>query len=317
MPKTWGAGDYRYEVVSDWPSVEIPGVAADVACDSSGRVYAVVRDPAPDGRIGGILPGSGRMMVFESDGTPAHDLMSAWESVRFSAPHGLWINSDDEVFHADTGLHSVTKYDPRGNVLLEMAADDSGSTGAPGEPFNMPTRATQSSSGDIFVSDGYGQNRVHRFTASGDHIVSWGEGDPVFIQAFLGQEVTGEAGTGPGAFNLPHHVLVDDQDNVYVMDRSNTRCQIFSIDGVYITEWNDVVGPNDAVIDSQGAMHIVSYAGVEIRSLSGELLGRWGEKGEGPGKFTNSPHGMCIDANENLYIGEVGGNNRLQKFVRV
>ena len=82
-------------------------------------------------------------------------------------------------------------------------------------------------------------------------------------------------------------------------------------------EWSDVTGANDAVIDDHGVMHIVGHAGVELRSLDGTLLGRWGEKGEGGGHFTNSPHGVYIDSEESIYISEVGENNRLQKFFRV
>ena len=198
-----------------------------------------------------------------------------------------------------------------------MTLGTQGQTGAPGEPFNMCTRATQSGSGDIFVSDGYGQNRVHRFTSDGEHILSFGSGDPVFIQGWRGEEVKGSAGTGPGEFNLPHHVMVDYDDNVYVMDRTNNRCQIFDIEGNYLREWADVRGPNDAVIDRSGVMHIVGVQGLELRTLDGGLVGRWGEKGEGPGHFTNGPHGIFIDDEDSLYVAEVGGNNRLQKFARI
>lgn len=311
MARQWGVAGYRYEFVENWPRVEIKGVAADVAGDSEGHIYTVVRDPKPDGSFGDISPGTGHMLVFDRDGT----LLEKREEGRLSSPHGLWINGDNEIFHADCGHHTVTRYSQSGEVLMTLGTQ--GQTGAPGEPFNMCTRATQSRSGDIFVSDGYGQNRVHRFSSEGKHILSFGSGDPVFIQWWRGEEVTGSAGTGPGEFNLPHHVLVDDDDNVYVMDRTNNRCQIFDIEGNYLREWSDVRGPNDAVIDGAGVMHIVGAEGLELRTLGGELIGRWGEKGEGPGHFTNGPHGVFIDDEDSLYVAEVGGNNRLQKFARV
>ena len=311
MARKWGIEGFRYELVEDWPRVEIKGVAADVAGDSQGNIYTVVRDPKPDGSFGDITPGTGHMLVFDRSG----NLLEKREDGKFSSPHGLWINGDDEIFHADCGHHTVTKYSHSGDVLLTLGTR--GQTGAPGEPFNMCTRATQSNSGDIFVSDGYGQNRVHRYSADGEHILSFGSGDPVFIQGWRGEEVTGTAGTGPGEFNLPHHVMVDADDNVYVMDRTNNRCQIFDIEGNYLREWSDVRGANDAVIDSAGVMHIVGADGLELRTLDGDLIGRWGEKGEGPGHFTNAPHGVFIDDEESLYVAEVGGNNRLQKFARL
>lgn len=311
MADEWGVDDFRYELVENWPQFEINGVAADVSGDSDGRIYTVVRDPKADGSFNDITPGIGHMLVFDRDGT----LLETREEGKFSSPHGLWINSEDEIFHADCGHHTVTKYSQSGEVLLTLGVE--GRPGEPGEPFNMCTRATQSRTGDIFISDGYGQNRVHRFSSDGEHILSFGSGDPVFVQGWRDGKVTGSAGTGPGEFNLPHHVLVDDDDNVYVMDRTNNRCQIFDIDGKYLREWSGVHGPNDAVIDSTGIMHIVGARGLELRSLDGGLVGRWGEKGEGPGHFKNSPHGVFIDDEDSLFVAEVGGNNRLQKFARV
>lgn len=311
MAEQWGVGDYRYELVENWPQVTVNGVAADVAGDSNGRIYTVVRDPKADGTFNDITPATGHMLVFDRGGA----LLDTRLTDEFSSPHGLWINGEDEIFHADCGHHTVTKYSTTGEVLMTIGVK--GERGAPGEPFNMCTRATQSRSGDIFVADGYGQNRVHRYSSNGEYILSFGSGDPVFLQGWLGKDVTGKPATGPGEFNLPHHVLVDDDDNVYVMDRTNNRCQIFDLEGNYLREWSDVTGANDAVIDDHGVMHIVGHAGVELRSLDGTLLGRWGEKGEGGGHFTNSPHGVYIDSEESIYISEVGENNRLQKFFRV
>ena len=87
--------------------------------------------------------------------------------------------------------------------------------------------------GDIFVSDGYGQNWIHRFSAKGELIRSWGGGDPVFIQQFRGEPVTGVAATEPGKFNLPHDVHVSPDGTVFVMDRENLRWQTFDVDGEY------------------------------------------------------------------------------------
>jgi hypothetical protein len=101
------------------------------------------------------------------------------------------------------------------------------------------------------------------------------------------------------------------------MDRTNNRCQVFDMDGKYLTEWPDVRGPNDSFIDDAGVMHIVSARGLELRTLDGGLVGRWGEKGDQPGQFANSPHGVWIDPQGSIYVAEVGGLNRLQKFARV
>lgn len=312
MPvKRFGVGAYKYEVVKGWPAFEIRGVAADVCVDLKDRVYVCVRNPQPDGSPSSIGPGTGTMLVLDIDG----NLKDTWAGNVFSAPHGLWCNDDGEVFHADTGHHTVTKYDSKGRVLLQLGTK--GKKGRAGQPFNMPTRAKQGPRGDIFVSDGYGQNRVHRFTSKGEHVLSWGKGEPWFYQQWAKKPITAIPATGPGEFNLPHDVTIGPDRRAYVMDRTNNRCQVFTLEGKYLTEWADVRGPNDAAIDPDGVMHIVSAPGVELRTLDGKLVGRWGDKGPAPGQFANSPHGVWIDRHGDLYVAEVGGNNRLQKFARV
>ena len=309
VAKRFGVAGYQYELVRDWPKIEIKGVASDVACDSQGRAYVAVRHPV-DGKPASIGPGTGTMLVFGRDGR----LVGNWGDI-FSAPHGLWISAEDEVFHADTGFHVVTIHSTDGRIRSMLGTK--GKPGSPGTPFNMPTRAKRGPNGDIFVSDGYGQNRVHRFTRSGELVLSWGAGDPVFYQQWAGQPVTGKTGTGPGEFNLPHDVTVAADGRVFVMDRTNNRCQVFDTRGKYLAEWADVRGPNDSFIDDASVMHIVSARGLELRTLDGGLVGRWGEKGGEPGQFANSPHGVWIDPDGALYVAEVGGLNRLQKFARV
>ncbi len=249
MSKQFGVGAYQYEVVEGWPRATVEGVAADVACDSWGRAYVAVRDPLPDGGPAGVFPHRGHVLVLDRDGRE----LARWPG--FSAPHGIWINGDDEIFLADTGHHAVTKHAPSGEVLLTL--------GTRGEP------------------------------------------------------VTGRPGTGPGEFNLPHDVMVDRESRVYVLDRENSRWQVFSTEGEFISECAGVDRPNDVAVDADGTLHIVSGRGVEIRRPDGELVGRWGEKGPEPGQFANGPHGVWMDAAGALYIAEVGGLNRLQKFVRV
>jgi hypothetical protein len=310
MAKRFGTGRFQFEVVEGWPKVEIKGVAADVACDSASRVYVGVRNIPAGGGVGNILPGVGHVLVLNPDGSYHSD----WGNT-FSSPHRVWINGNDEVFVCDTGLHTVMKHAPSGEVLMTLGTR--GTPGRPGEPFNMPTSAKQAPNGDLFVSDGYAQNRIHRFTEKGEHILSWGKGDPVFIQRFRGQPVTGTPGTGPGEFNLPHDVTVTADSRVYVLDRENKRWQVFSPEGEYLSEAGGMTSPCDVAIDAEGVFYIVGGHAVDIRNAAGEQLGRWGEQGDEPGQFKNGPHGCWMDPEGSLYIGEVGGNNRLQKFRRV
>jgi sugar lactone lactonase YvrE len=298
-------------VVDGWPKQAIKGVAASVACDSRGRAYVGVRNIPAGGGVGSILPGEGRVVVLNPDGS----LHGDWD-FKFSAPHAVWVNDSDEVFVADTGLHTITRHAPSGEVLLTLGTP--GAAGAPGKPFNMPTAAVQTGNGDIIVSDGYGQNWIHRFSARGELVHSWGGGDPVFIQQFRGEPVTGVTATEPGRFNLPHDVHIATDGTVFVMDRENLRWQTFDVmNGRYLAQVNGVNRPCDVAVDREGIFHIVGGGGVEIWTPDGQKLGAWGQKGAEPGQFKFGPHGCWIDAEGSLYIGEVGGNEGLQKFRRV
>lgn len=173
--------------------------------------------------------------------------------------------------------------------------------GAPGQPFNRPTKAMAASTGQVFVSDGYGQHRVHRFSAAGDLELSWGE-----------------EGEGPGQFALPHDLWVDPRDRILVTDRTNNRIQLFDLDGTFLEEWTDIQGPNNMGIYEDIIYAAESPGRVSMFDLDGNLVGRWGEKGEGPGQFADPAHGLCVDSHGDVYVGEVPWKpDRIQKFTRV
>jgi len=312
MGRRLGTGDYQYEHVENWPKVEIAGGIADVACDAQGRVYCGVRNRQPDGNPGNIMGGGGHVLVLDRDG----NLVANWGDIA-SSPHGVWVNPNGEIYLADTGYHTITKHAPTGEVLLTLGTK--GQPGAPGAPFNMPTHAVEAPNGDIFVSDGYGQNRVHRFSARGEHILSFGSGDSVFLARRFGSGPTGGTpGTGPCQFNVPHDVFVSTDSLVYVMDRENNRWQVFNLDGELQTICDGVNHPNKVLPNDDGTYHLVGAAGVEIRKPDGTHVGNWGEIGEGPGQFVRgSVHGGWIDDQGAIYTAEAGYISRLQKFARV
>lgn len=259
------------------------GLVSGVACDSNDRVYVYNRSPQP------------AMLVFNADGS----FLTEWGKDIFQKPHGIWISPEDEIWTTDTIDHTVRRFSLDGQLIQTLGTVNQ--PGSAGTPFNQPTRAVLSQSGELYVSDGYGQSRVHRMTTDGDVIVSWGA-----------------PGNGPGEFNLPHDVTVDHNDNVYILDRGNLRCQIFNNEGRFITEWTDLGSPNDLFIDSDNIIHIAeARQSICIITLDGEIIGRWGEKGNAPGQFSDSPHGIWIDSNGDIYVSEVIAERRLQKFMRI
>jgi hypothetical protein len=127
----------------------------------------------------------------------------------------------------------------------------------------------------------------------------------------------GTPGTGPGQFNVPHDVMVDQQSRVYVLDRENNRWQVFTADGELESSCDDLDHPNKIVVNTDGTFHLVGAGGIDIRKPDGTAVGRWGEKGDGPGQFIATVHGGWIDNQGSLYTAEAGFVSRLQKFVRV
>ena len=203
----------------------------------------------------------------------------------------------------DDGIHTITKFTPEGKLLMTIGATGEPSKAWSGEPFNRPTHAAVSpKTGNIYVTDGYGNSRVHKYTPDGKLILSWGE-----------------PGIDAGQFIRPHNVAVDADDLVYVADRECHRMQVFDADGKFITMWNNIHRPDGMTLGPDGNIYIGELNGmggvddapvlghrVSILSKKGELLARFGdpEEGEEPGKFI-APHGIAVDSHGDIYVGEV------------
>lgn len=281
----YGSGKYTYEVVEGW--VKLPegrelGLVSGMACDSQDRVYVFNRSPQP------------AVLVFDREG----NFLKSWGEDIFTSPHGIWISPDDQIYCTDTEDHTVRILSLDGEILMTLGTE--GKPGEPDMPFNKPTRAVLGPSGDIYVSDGYGQSRVHRFSKDGKLIRSWGE-----------------PGKGPGQFNLPHNIWVDPRERALVVDRGNRRVQVFNSDGEYLAEWPDLLSPNEIYIDEDETVYIAEAGQrISIMNLKGEVIVRWGEKGNSPGQFSDSPHGIWVDSYGDIYVSEVVAEKRLQKFAK-
>ena len=186
------------------------------------------------------------MLVFDRAGT----FVEEWDASVFVRPHGLTVGPDDAVYCTDDCGHTVRKFSPRGELLFTLGAhgepSDTGATSIDfrtvthsGPPFNYPTNLAIAPDGALYVTDGYGNARVHKFAADGRLLVSWGE-----------------PGGGPGQFRIPHGIGVDPEGVVYVADRENSRIQLFSPKGEYVTEWTDVARPCQVFVDAAGNVYV-------------------------------------------------------------
>src|SRR5437899_4631226 len=293
MPVILGTGAYRYEVVDDWaklpPGREFNADVAAVGVDRQDRVYAFNRGEHP-------------MVVFDRDG----NFLRSWGEGVFRRAHGVHMAPADTVWLTDDGDHSVRHCTLDGTVLLTIGIPGAPKPAMSGEPFHRCTHTALSPQGDLYVSDGYGNSRVHKFAPNGTLLLSWGE-----------------PGTDPGQFNLPHNICCDPDGWVYVADRENHRIQVFDGDGRFETQWHNLHRPSGMYM-SPGKCPIC-YVGeigpyyeftrnapnlgprLSILSNEGKLIARITTipaAGTGPGQFI-SPHGIAVDSRGDLYVDEV------------
>ena len=285
MPMVVGAGDFRYEVAEGWG--ELPEgwtftQVAGVVADSQDRIYVFNRGDHP-------------VIVFDRDGR----FLNSWGEGIFKAAHGIHMERNKHIYLVDYGDHTVRKFTLDGK--LEMTLGTEGVKGLDGDPFDRPTDVALSSSGEIYVSDGYGNSRVHKYSPEGKLLMSWG---------VPGKDVA--------QFDLPHGIFVDTQDRVYVADRQNHRIQIFTPQWEFITQWTGFQQPNTLFIDRDDNVYVPELQHrMSILNLDGDLLARWGEEpGREPGMFL-APHTACTDSRGDLYVGEVLEGKRIQKFARL
>jgi hypothetical protein len=298
----------QYSVIESWeqlPKGWAHRDVAGVAVDQEDRVYLICRGDHP-------------VIIYDQQG----NFKRSWGEGEFSyRTHGIYVAPNGTIFCTDDGNHTVRQFTPDGRLLMTMGVlntpSDTGYDGKNvtsikrgGPPFNRPTNVAIGVNGDIYISDGYGNARVHVFSPKGELKRSWGE-----------------PGNGPGQFYLPHGIAVDAAGLVYVCDREADRIQIFTPDGEYLREWTDTQRPTHLCFDSLGRAYVTELAWYEgdtsyssrgtitkekarharmsIYDRNGKMLARWGTpEATAPGSFA-APHGLALDSKNDLYVSEV------------
>ena len=291
MSVTVGSGEYTYRVDTDWAKLPDGWAFRDVAAvavDDKDQVYVFNRGEHP-------------MIVFDREG----NFLQSWGEDIFTRPHGLHIAPDQTIYCTDDGDHTMRRCTLDGKVLLTLGIVGKPAPYMSGEPFHRCTHTALSPRGDIYVSDGYGNSRVHKYSPDGKLIMSWGE-----------------PGTDPGQFNIAHNICCDDDGWVYVADRENHRVQVFDGNGKFETQWHDMHRPCGLCMSAgKDPLFYIGELGpgmpvnfnvpnigprVSIMDNKGGLISRLGVTpgGQEPDRFI-APHGLAVDQHGDIYVGEV------------
>lgn len=286
-----GEGRYTYELVENFarlPEGQTFGMISRVTTDAQGRLYVLQRkDP--------------NVLVFDRSGKFLH----SWGSGLFRRAHGLKIVGD-YAYTVDQGDCVAMIFTLDGKLVRTIGTRGQHSdTGCEdwkilplraAGPFNHPTEMMPAPNGDLYITDGYRNSRVHRFSADGRLKKSWGQ----------------PGKTEPGHFHLPHTLLILPDGTIYVCDRANKRVQMFTPDGEFVGMWNNMSGPNDIARDADGVFYILEQAApdappcVSVRDGKNNILTKWD---------TIAAHGMGIDNDGNVYVG-ISHGGMVNKYVR-
>ena len=237
----------------------------------------------------------------------------------FDRPSGIAVDSDGNVYVADSGNHRIQKFTGTGQFLhgWGLLGDGEGQ-------FNRPTHIAADSNNDVYVTEqgGFSHSfpppppRIQKFTRNGDFIKQWGS-----------------LGTDDGQFGETRSITVDSHNNILLVDSGNFRIQKFTSDGEFITKWGryqpgdgrhwHLGSPIDIAVDSNDDnyvtdAHLASVQGPNqlVKKFDGarSFIRQWGSRGIGDGEF-DTPHGIATFSGNSLLVVD-SSNDRIQEFSR-
>jgi hypothetical protein len=326
-----------FESVADFPKLpdgmnfgEVPGVAVN----SKGHVFVFTRSNSAGGPA--YAPTAAQLLEFTAEGDFVREIGKGLYAWAFA--HSVRIDKDDNIWAIDKGSDMVVKFSPAGRVqwVFGRRKESAEAETRPWEHLNPPlppvdglfrepTDVAWDSKGNIYISDGYINSRVAKFDMHGQWVKSWGE-----------------PGTEPGQFRLPHAIAIDNNDNVYVGDRTNHRIQVFDADGKFLrmfsitlppdTTTRAVYGPTptgDRLAQVNGAPNSIcitpgpnqvmfvgelTFPGRIFKvALDGKVLGVIGKSGRALKEFSGA-HALACPSENLIYAAETA-NWRVQKLI--
>jgi sugar lactone lactonase YvrE len=308
--KSTSNGLPNYELVKDWPQLPngyILSQVTGVGIDTSQNIFLIHRtgrqwtEPFPDS----FISSNTILMLDRQSGK----IMNSWGANLFIMPHGLTVDKDNNVWVTDVALHQIFKISYDGKLIMKL-----GEAKIPGNDsthFSLPTDVAVAGDGSFYVSDGYGNSRVVKFSKEGKYLFEWGI-----------------KGAKPGEFNTPHGIDLDSYGNVFVADRENNRIQKFDARGKFLKEWknNRAIQLYSLTVDKKSNdVFAIDYLTVNDSLIKGSdimqfdstlnVLTRFGRAGLYNGPICRY-HDIAVDNDGNIYVGDILGN-RIQKFKKV
>jgi DNA-binding beta-propeller fold protein YncE len=297
-----------YKLVPEWPT-QVKTAAgtpagpwkfvqvAAVAMNAGGNVLVLHRGAHPilEFETGGKLVRSwGDGMISEgkvvavnpkdrSPGASGYSVVYGPAGCTSCGAHSIRVDPEGNIWLVDAAGHVVYKMNPQGKVIMELGRR--GVSGMSPNNFNLPTDVAFAPNGDIYVSDGYANPRVVKYSRDGKYLLEWGT-----------------RGAGPGEFELPHNLVVDAKGKVYVTDRDNERIQIFDPNGKFLNQWKNVGSVSSLFMTKDQRL----WAGGVLRDLEGNVLAKLPE--------TAGLHGTTVSNAGDVYTALLTG--LVQKFVK-
>ncbi len=299
-----GSGQYWYRPVADWG--KLPG------SDGIGSTHGAIA-VSRDGRIFVPTDTARGILVFDKEGQ-----YQGFFGSEFSGIHHMIIreeNGQEFIYAAHLGQSQAAKITLDGKLVWTLPAPEaSGLYAKPNE--YKPTAIAVAPNGDVFVTDGYGKNYIHKYTA-----------DLEYVKSFGGR------GNEPGKFTTPHGIGIDtrgDTPLLMVCDRENRRLQYFTLDGEHVSVFAPFLrrpcsvsfhGDMAVVAELQGRVTLLDSNNNPVAFLGDNPEQRfWANFRTDssdwvPGIFT-APHGACFDNEGNVLVMDWNFKGRITKLVR-
>lgn len=332
LPASAQVAPPKFEVDASWPK-PLPnhwlvGQVSGVCVDAQDNIFVVNRKDITE-KEAEIAQQAPPYLEFDQQGNLVNSF-GDWNVVP-KTTHGCFIDSENNFWTAGNGDGIIQKYSHDGKLLLQIGkrgvvdTSDGTLTGralnSSHTQFYMPSGVVvDPGSGDIFVSDGYGNSRIAVFDKEGKFLRQWGH-----------QGTAAEAESGaPGAFMKVVHCIAEGRDGlIYVCDRQSDRIQVFDKQGgfkrnIWIRRGNGHL-PDDwgttwwigfSPDRDQRFMYVADGGDEQVKILdhaSGEVLGAFGGPGHAPGQFTHG-HTLAVDSLGNIYVAETDWGRRVQRF---